>query len=380
MIWNEDRLISLLDARANEGLTLELKRDLPGRGDKERSEFLKDVTAMANASGGSILYGLAERYGVADKVFGMKIDNVDSEIRRLGQMLETGVEPRLSGVTFDHLQLPGGDILAANIPESFDGPHRYLFNKHSKFVQRLGSHVSELSYQQLRAAFDKSATRMERLRQAWADDFAMKQMWRPIVAGPVCIVRLSPFVSADGVQILDPKVAHEHWNNLMLSDWRGASSAFNFQGLAVYDGNDSGQLRVLVQAHRTGALSAYLPVGTEHQGKKIVPSSWVGDFVIDACGRLISFAKLKGIGGSAVLNFGLRGLQGYAFPTRDAYGFEEWKASPLDEIQMPEIWIDDLTAVEEQVDVLLRPGFDLLWQTYGHSACTNYDENGRWKK
>ena len=43
-----------------ESMTLEFKQELPGRSEKDRMEFLKDVVALANAAGGDVIYGIAE--------------------------------------------------------------------------------------------------------------------------------------------------------------------------------------------------------------------------------------------------------------------------------------------------------------------------------
>jgi len=50
-----DELIANSD---NESKTLEHKQELPGNSDKDKKEFLADVSSFANASGGDILYGV----------------------------------------------------------------------------------------------------------------------------------------------------------------------------------------------------------------------------------------------------------------------------------------------------------------------------------
>ncbi len=44
-----------------ESRTLEYKQQLPGTTEPEKEEFLRDVSAMANASGGVIVFGIATR-------------------------------------------------------------------------------------------------------------------------------------------------------------------------------------------------------------------------------------------------------------------------------------------------------------------------------
>ena len=375
---DSERLVAIIEASAPEGLTLEFKSKLPGRTDRDRAELLKDVSAMANAAGGTILFGIEEKAGIASSFSGFNGADPDSEIRRLAQIIESGIEPRLSGVNFEYVATPKGDVLVLQIPESFDSPHRYLFNGHSKFVMRNGTHTSELSFDQLRAAFDRSSSRLTSLREMWKDDISLSNLWKPILEGPVCVVRLTPMIAADRKQILDPKSAHAHWDKLIFSDWGGGSSQFNYAGLAVFSGRGHDALGGFVQVHRNGALTAYRTARMTVTDRKVIPPTNVGNFIQEAAGKLIRFTLLAGLRGSAVLQVGLARLSGFEFGIYDGHGFDLQNASDMNEIQMPEIWLDDLESVPENLDHLLRPGFDLLWQSYGRSECPLFDLNGHW--
>ena len=54
----ESDILSLRDNQVPEGKAIEYKRDLPGTGNEDRKEFLKDVSSFANTSGGDLLYGV----------------------------------------------------------------------------------------------------------------------------------------------------------------------------------------------------------------------------------------------------------------------------------------------------------------------------------
>lgn len=49
---------ALITDRVVEIKTLEYKMELPGRTEKDKKEFLADVSSFANASGGDIIYGI----------------------------------------------------------------------------------------------------------------------------------------------------------------------------------------------------------------------------------------------------------------------------------------------------------------------------------
>ena len=54
---------ALIANAASESTTLEFKRDLPGGTDDAKREFLADISALANTSGGDLLYGIEEQDG-----------------------------------------------------------------------------------------------------------------------------------------------------------------------------------------------------------------------------------------------------------------------------------------------------------------------------
>jgi predicted HTH transcriptional regulator len=56
----EEDLQRLCEDRAVESQTLDFKRTIPGKDDRSKNEFLKDVCAFANGNGGDLLYGIDE--------------------------------------------------------------------------------------------------------------------------------------------------------------------------------------------------------------------------------------------------------------------------------------------------------------------------------
>ena len=155
-----------------ESQTLDFKSQLPTPDSRGRQEFMKDVCAMANAEGGDLVYGVSESNGAADCVVPIVSTNVDAEMRRLNQLF-AGIEPRVQGVRFKRVDVGNGFVLVVRVPFSFDGPHRFSVNNASRFVMRNGTHTSDLTYDQLRSASDRSATLSERARRFRIDRLSM---------------------------------------------------------------------------------------------------------------------------------------------------------------------------------------------------------------
>jgi hypothetical protein len=375
--WDATRIATIINAQATEGQTLEFKSELPDRSDRGRAEFLKDVSALANASGGAILFGVVEEKGAAESLAGLRLDDPDAEVRRLSQILESGIEPRIAGIKLAPISLGDSDVLVVDVPESLDAPHRYIFNNHSKFVQRMGTHTSELSYDQLRAAFTRTSARIEKLRSQWEEQLGLRKLWRPMISGPVCVVRLASLMSADERQVIDPKVAYDNWSKLIFPSWGGGSPAFNYEGMVAYPSRSDEAQTGLVQVNRHGSISAYRTARVLIDDRPLIPSIVVGEFIVEAAKKLIDFSLVAGMRGSAVLNVGLINLAGFEFATRGRYGLEASIRSTQSEISMPELWIDDLEN-PGVIDHLLRPGFDLLWQSFGLAECPEFNEEGLW--
>lgn len=81
---------NLIVNQVRESKTIEYKEQLPGNSRGNRKEFLADVSAFANASGGDLLYGIREERdengkttGIPEVAIGLSEINADEVIRRL---------------------------------------------------------------------------------------------------------------------------------------------------------------------------------------------------------------------------------------------------------------------------------------------------------
>jgi predicted HTH transcriptional regulator len=94
----EAHLISLVSTGTGEALDLEFKAAPYGGSDDDKREFLKDITALANTSGGHVVIGIEDRGGTAAAVKAIMSPDADAEKLRLESLLLASVEPRLVGV------------------------------------------------------------------------------------------------------------------------------------------------------------------------------------------------------------------------------------------------------------------------------------------
>jgi predicted HTH transcriptional regulator len=165
----EDDLQALIDNSVSERKTIEYKQSLPKDSDSDKKEFLADVSSLANASGGDIIFGMVEdkKTGTPKSLDGLSIENPDQEILRLDNIIRDGIEPRIPSVTISPpINLSNSEVaLVIRIPKSWSSPHRVTFKGHDKFYSRSSNGKYALDVGELRIAFNLSETITERIRQ-----------------------------------------------------------------------------------------------------------------------------------------------------------------------------------------------------------------------
>jgi len=114
-----------------EGLQVDFKQAAVGKADAERKEFVADVTAFANASGGDIVFGIAEGPdAVASQVLGIPVADLDVEERRLAEIIRNGTDPRLTDFEFKWIDNPpNGHVLILRVGRSWRAPHRVTLGR-----------------------------------------------------------------------------------------------------------------------------------------------------------------------------------------------------------------------------------------------------------
>ncbi|MDK2742125.1 MAG: ATP-binding protein [Nitrospira sp. BO4] len=103
--WTEDNLLSLIRDAVEERLDLEYKRcGALQRDDKKIQELSKDVSALANSTGGTIVYGMVED-GHLPKTIDEGFDPADISKEWLAQVILGNISPPLQGVTIHPVHL-----------------------------------------------------------------------------------------------------------------------------------------------------------------------------------------------------------------------------------------------------------------------------------
>lgn len=133
--WTEQRLQNFIISESEESLTLEYKSaEALGKGEYQKHEITKDVSAMANSAGGTIVYGIREFSHPEKRHLPEKITPVNrAELPRewLEQVINS-IRPRIDGILIHSVTLESGEndvVYVVEIPQSQTahqaGSHRY---------------------------------------------------------------------------------------------------------------------------------------------------------------------------------------------------------------------------------------------------------------
>src|ERR1700747_2720904 len=121
-----------------ESESLEFKRVVPAKSDKEAIQFLSTVTAFANSAGGDLVVGVDSEDGIATLIPGVPLVGYDGYKLHLERLLASNIEPRMPPVAFHSVEC--GDnkhVIIIRIPQTWQAPHRV--NKDNKFYGRHSS-------------------------------------------------------------------------------------------------------------------------------------------------------------------------------------------------------------------------------------------------
>jgi Putative DNA-binding domain len=317
---------ALIANRVAERRTLEFKRELPGTSDKDRKEFLADLTSFANAQGGDILFGIDAPKGVATTIAGMKIDDPDKEVLRWEEVLLAGVEPRLPGIKLRWIDCgEAGGVMLIRVPASTIAPHRVIFARTNRFFGRKSNGKYEMDTQELRDAFTASEALPTRLRALHLEavDAALRGDL-PIILGddPTAIVSLIPATIFREARDLD--VTPEH--ALAPHKPSGHMEAIRMiEGVLLHaNPGEQGAVRSYAITHRTGRTDMVWTIGRvvdqfKKSETKLVWPKRFEDGLLDAAISGASWLNHYGIDGPWLVMATITSIKDYRLVVSSEY-------------------------------------------------------------
>lgn len=388
----------LVENRISEIKTLEYKKELPGSQDKDKKEFLADISSFANASGGDILYGIKEaineegkKTGEPEAVVPLQGLTANDAKLQIENLIRTGIEPRIP-VHVKAITGYGDDgngfVILVRIPQSFASPHMVTFKNTSRFFCRNSAGKYQLDVLEIRNAFLATDSQAERIRnflqnriaKIVADEtpVALSTDYRLVLH----ILPLYPFLNnqrfdlnSDGNLTLDFRpIGASGWNH-----------RYNLDGFVTYDAdyedktlNDSYCL-VFFNGVIEAVWSDILKVKGRKKPQKgepaFIASVAYEKRIVEAISNYFKGFKTLGIEAPAVITMALIGCKGAYLLSDFSRGSD---SHPIDrEVAIfPDVRMESL---DEEVPSVMKPIFDAVWNMFGLERSFNYDENGIWK-
>lgn len=284
----------------SEGKTIEYKQQLPTNSDGDKKEFLADVSSFANASGGDLIFGIAEHNGIPGNIDGVEIENIDEEIRRFENIIKDGLEPRISAIT-RAINISGQKfILIFRVSKSWVVPHRVIYGGHDKFYSRNSAGKYPLDTNKLRIAFNLSQTiveqinkfKVDRIIQLIADEFPI-----PITGSSKIVLHLIPFEAFNPGHSIDISSVINNFSKLRPINSHGLSDRINLEGIVTFSNDAEGKAWTYSQLYRNGIIEAVegLLLTPRREEKKIIPSVSYEEEVLKSLGEYLKLARKLGI-------------------------------------------------------------------------------------
>ena len=373
-------LEELVEGGVPEALRLEYKREPYGGSDDDKRELLKDVSALANSSGGHLIIGIAERDGCADALVGIDQSTVDAEIRRVESIVRTSVEPRIVGLRMHAvIAADGRAAIVIRVQRSWNGPHRVTFKGLNKFYVRISRSVNEAGVEELRTMFTQSSSALSQAREfrdqrlrAIASAIGMS----PLQGSGRLIVHIVPISSFSQSRSVDLVQASKHQGAFRPMGVHGWNPRFNYEGFV----NEAGRNVNIgyTQLFRNGCLECTKAGLVHDQGNtKVIPIVPLeGDF-FDVFAGFIDGLRDLAVQPPFIVMVTLEGVLDARLMVGQSFSTDFGTALQLDRLTLPECIVEDFGEAAAY-HLAIRPAFDALWNAKGSASDPFFGSDGTW--
>lgn len=377
---NSSDIIRLIDNQIQESKTLDYKKELNLSKDKDKKEFLFDVSAMFNTEGGCIIFGIEElkddknqNTGRPNKICGIEIENSDKLVQQIEDIVKNSTEPSISQLLINEIQVSDLKVLVLGIPKCLALPAMVTFSQTNKFYKRRNSGKFPVDVYELNQMFMQNQILIEK-----AKDFQKKRISEvlskeniPNLAGDsIFLIHIIPFSFLENL-ITDFAVQNNDLTTKMrpiLSQSTGWNLMYNLDGFATFAANH--QMREITsynQLFRNGVYEIYsseLFYRTRHQ-KDGFDNEYFMQKTVQCIEQGLDVLNKMKIESPFLVSFSFHNVIGKIMDYNRATFIREFTKN---ELVFPLIQIP---AYESDIMKLMKPNFDILWQSFGFAKSPN---------
>ncbi|CAN1210994.1 hypothetical protein TUMEXPCC7403_12410 [Tumidithrix helvetica PCC 7403] len=385
LITKED-IDALVTNEVAESRTLEYKDKLLINKGDEKKEFLKDVTAFANASGGDLIFGIQEKIdaegkttGIPESAHGLEVNNLDVFKLQLENIILNCVSPRFSFRIQAIHGFKNGSVIIIRIFESWNSPH-IITTMTSPFYARNSAGKYPLDITEIRSAFAMSESLPEKIR-GFRDVRLSKIMAREapinLYSKNILVVHLLPIASIRKTINIDLLAVEDKIREAVLitpNPNHPSRSRYNIDGFLKYLDETTKDTPSYVQFFREGAIEAVVslsPSIKSYGNKRYIEGKELQKNLVFSLKSYVEILKNIEINLPIFVLVSLIGLKGCQIISNlNDLGLNLDKVD-RDVLFIPDCLIDNYD--ESLLSEILRPAFDILWQSSGWKSCPLYD-------
>jgi hypothetical protein len=258
----------LVENQIQESSSLDYKKELAISKDKDKKEFLFDVSAMYNTDGGCLVFGIEEEKdqnnqntGKPKEITGIEIQNSDKLIQQIEDIVKNCTEPSINQLIINELEVEGQTVLILGIPKGLGLPSMVTYNQTNKFYKRRNSGKYAVDVYELNNMFMQNQVLKEK-----ASDFRKKRIKTVLnqeslpnlVVDNSFFVHIIPFSFLDNHIVDFSKAEKDNILDMRPIGTTGWDKMYNIDGYATFTtSSDRQQISSYNQIFRNGIYEAY---------------------------------------------------------------------------------------------------------------------------
>ncbi len=364
--WTDATLQEVVATQQAEGLTVEFKRDLPLTSPNDKKEVAKDISAMANAAGGWIIYGIDEQPSgpkgvmVAGAVTPLSTAGAAQQVDNI---IAGAVTPR---PRFRAKEVPSGAAycLVVQVTPSTDDLHMVTSYKDNRYYWRTELGARPMTEPEVRTRYTLMAH-----RKAEAGAFVRQIVEQELVGPPDqgFLVALVPHTLRE---VLDP-ATFKSYDEVFACLGHVIRSRISPSAIGL---ETTGSESLRFRLRRDGAVTVACPAFGE--GK------WYPRYLLNYLLEGVSIARAAWprYGVVEPVTVALRARLPEDLKTETADSWTYPVPLVLGKNQSFEVQVS-ASDIHDNPAAVARPVMDRLWQHMGETRCTSFfDEQGNFER
>lgn len=301
----------MIDRSITQGLRetddLDWKSELPPLGAITNSDFPKDVAAMANSGGGTLVFGITEAQKAATGHHDVG-ELTESYERALRSAAVTAISPPIFGLEVVPLGGPGNNCVVVVIPPSVDGPHLIYRNDYFGAPIRNDADTVWMRERQIeamyRTRFEERRHSTELLDKLYSESAAMRSPGSPAWIVAVAHPRLPATLPNRPDQTVARMAFENAGNQALVYVGRGTlhplehvdrnnprTGLRRWTARPTVEGDRRRWLEAWISIHDDGSVSLAAAVG----GRPVSSTEYNGDHVVHSRDVEVAIADFMGL-------------------------------------------------------------------------------------